>query len=106
MAVELSAKATKPLDFTVNGRQVSTRKIPLGIGLSLFAHAEDGEVTMQAEDMARVIARCLVYTDDKSRVYKDDEIDLILDLDMEGMAALFREISAFSSSTVESAEKN
>jgi len=106
MAVELNAKATKPLDFTVNGRPVSARKIPLGIGLSLYAETTEGKGSIRAEVMARLIAQCLVYTDDKSRVYRDDDIDLILEADIDGMTAVFEEISDFSSATPESAEKN
>lgn len=88
MAVELGKAAPTPLDFELNGRQVSTRKLPFRLAMSL--HSEDGTIT--AEMMADILQACVVYTDDKTPVW--DDAAEILDLDTDVVIELFSQVSA------------
>jgi len=105
--MEFNSRETKELELTVNGRSVSTRKMPLRVAMRLYdAVDEDGKAAIPVEDMAEIIISCLVYTDDKSKVFTKDDIDDVLDGDADFMTVAFHEIAAFSSGTLGEAEKN
>jgi len=107
MPVELNAAATKELDFTLNGKQVSTKKIPFGLAVQLYSKSDDsGSAEITEREMARVLVKCVTYTESGERVWGDEDIDEILEKDSAVMMALFQEVSSFSSPDLGEAEKN
>lgn len=105
--MEFNDRRTREVDLTVNGRSVSTRKMPLRVAMRLYSHVgEDGKADVPVEDMAAIVMACLVYTDTKERVFSDDDLDLVLDADADFMTAAFQAIADFSSDSMKDAEKN
>lgn len=100
--MELNKRDSKPLDFTVNGRAVSTRK--LGFGDAFGILADGGTITQ--EEAARIIIKCLIYTDTGEKVYSDDDLEEVLSKDADAMTSLFNQVCSFALTTVKEAEKN
>lgn len=97
MTTEIGMAKPRATDFTVNGKAVSVRKLPLSLGLRL--QSVEGEIP--PEIIAEVIAQCVV--DGKGKPIFT--VETVLNHDLEPMLKLFYEVTS-SVAKGEDAEKN
>lgn len=96
MTVELVRAAPKPLEFSLDGTQLYSRKLPFRLAMQL------GGDEITAEVMADIIVGCVV-NDDNKPVFESAE--QVLEHDSDQMIKLFQAVSEGMVST-ESARKN
>ena len=102
MAIEIGNSKPTPVDFTVGGKALYARKMPLRLGLKMQGEMSDDKVEMDAEVVAEIILQCVVFKDGKPAFESAEEV---LGWDAGVMLGLFAEVSSISF-TVEDAEKN
>lgn len=107
MPIELNNRATKELDFTLDGKALSIRKLSLGTQISLQSLlADEGTTNVPADKVAEIIVDALISSDTGERVFTADDMSTILDMDGDVVSMIFREISSFAFSGYKEAKKN
>jgi len=99
MPIEIGGSKARPVDFTLEGKGLFVRKLPLRLALKIQS-VDDGDV-IPAEIVAEFISACVVY-DDGGQVW---DVDDVLEFDATSMMGLFTEVSGHAVTT-EEAGKN
>lgn len=98
MTTEIGGTKTRAVDFTLDGKQLYTRKLPLRLALKMQS-VDDGEV-VPADLIAEFISSCVVY-EDGALVWTPDGV---LEFDAAFMLELFTEVSGAAVTTEEAAK--
>jgi len=99
MSIEIGGSKPHAVDFTLEGKALFTRKLPLRLALKM-QNVDEGDA-IPAELIAEFISSCVVY-EDGVQVWSSEDV---LEFDASAMMGLFSEVSG-QAVTVEEAGKN
>ncbi len=88
MSVELGKSPPRPIEFTLDGKQLAAKPLPFRLFMEL-ADAPDGRVTTEA--MGKILYEVVVVDDTGDQVFAS--VDEVLDWDGQVLAKLFGEVS-------------
>ncbi len=88
MAVELGKSPPRPIEFTLDGKQLAAKPLPFRLFMEL-ANAPDGAVTTEA--MGKILFEVVVVLKTCTPVFQS--VDEVLDWDGQVLAKLFAEVS-------------